>query len=199
MCRRFSLYWHTSKIRPTSLTLVRRVNQSVLRVQQSIPKVQCPAPRVQTTLPTNHCRPRVGTRRMAPINEERRMYPLGTTIWKKFNKFNHIRKIIKYNEDKEWYSIEYQDCDWEEMSAKEVSKYQCSVDMSAINNVRRLTRSFRAAALSVFKSINNNDVIITPDRIIPKGCVNAVFDEETKTMMVVKVLINHKNPATWKI
>ena len=71
--------------------------------------------------------------------------------------------------------------------------------MSAIDNVRRLTRSSRAAALSAFKSINNNDVIVTPDRIIPKGCVNAVFDEETKTMMEIKALINHQHPATRKI
>ena len=85
------------------------------------------------------------------------------------------------------------------MSPKEVSKYQCTVDMSAIDNVRRLTRSSRAAALSEFKSFNNNDAIVTLDRRIPKGCVNAVLDEETKTMMEIKVLINHKNPATRKI
>ena len=82
------------------------------------------------------------------------------------------------------------------MSAKEVSKYKCTVDMTAVDNVRRLTRSSRAAALSAFKSVNNKDVIVTPDRVIPKGCVNAVFDEETKTMMEIKALINHKNPAT---
>ena len=38
-----------------------------------------------------------------------------------------------------------------------------------------------------------------PGRVIPKGCVNTVFDEETKTMMEIKALINHKNPATRKI
>ena len=67
-----------------------------------------------------------------------------------------------------------------------------------MDNVRRLTRSSRAAALSAFQAINN-DVIITPDRIISKGCVNAVFNEETKTMMEIKALINHKNPATRKM
>ena len=133
---------------------------------------------------------------MAQINEEIRIYPIGTTVQKKFNRFNHIGKIIKYDEEHEWYTIEYQDGDWEEMSNDEVTKYQCTVDMLAIDNVRRLTRSSRAAALSAFKSVNNNDVIVTPDRIIPKGCVNAVFDEETKTTMEIKVLINHKNPTT---
>ena len=29
--------------------------------------------------------------------------------------------------------------------------------------------------------------------------MNAVFDEETKTMMEIEALINHKNPATRKI
>ena len=82
------------------------------------------------------------------------------------------------------------------MSPKEVSKYQCTVDMSALDNVRRLTRFSQAAALSTFKSVNNNDVIVTPDRIIPKGWINAEFDEETKTMMEIKALINHKSPAT---
>ena len=71
--------------------------------------------------------------------------------------------------------------------------------MSALANVRRLTRSSQAAALSAFKSINNNDAIVTPDRIIPKECVNAIFDEEIKTMTEVKALINHKNPATRKV
>ena len=85
------------------------------------------------------------------------------------------------------------------MSPKEVSKYQCTVDMSAIDNVRRLTKSSRETVLSAFKSINNNYVIVTLDRVIPKGCVNAVFDEESKTMMEIKALINHKNPATRKI
>ena len=60
---------------------------------------------------------------MAPINEERRIYPLGTTVRKKSNRFNHIGKIIKYDEDKEWYTIEHQEGDWEEMSIKELSKY----------------------------------------------------------------------------
>ena len=71
--------------------------------------------------------------------------------------------------------------------------------MSAIDNVRRLTRSSRAVALIAFNSINNNDVIVTQDRVISKGCVNAVFDEETKTMMEIKALINHKNPARQKM
>ena len=101
---------------------------------------------------------------MAPINEESRIYPLGTTIRKKFNRFNHIGKIIKYDKENEWYTIEYQDGDWEEMSPKEVSKHQCIVDMSTINTVRRLTRSSQAADLSAFKSVNNNDAIVTPDR-----------------------------------
>ena len=95
--------------------------------------------------------------------------------------------------------VYFQDGDLEEMIPKEVSKYQCTVDMSTIDNVRRLTRFSRAASLSAFKSINNNDVIVTLDRVIPKGCVNAVFDEETKTMMEIKALINHKHPATQKI
>ena len=85
------------------------------------------------------------------------------------------------------------------MSPKAVSKYQSTVGMSAIDNVRRLTRSSRAAALSEFKSINNNDVIFTLDRIIQKGCVNAVFDEETKIMMEIKALKSKNKPATGKI
>ena len=87
---------------------------------------------------------------MAPINEESRIYPLGTTIRKKFNRFNHIGKIIKYDEENEWYTVECQDGDWEKMSQQEVSKYQCTVDISAIDNVRRFTRSSQAAALSAF-------------------------------------------------
>ena len=84
------------------------------------------------------------------------------------------------------------------MSPKEVKRYRCTVNLACLDNIRRLTCSSQAAALSAFKAINNN-VIITPDRIIPKGCGNAIFDEETKTMMEIKALINHKNPETRKI
>ena len=80
---------------------VPRVIQSVPRVQRPVSSVQRLVPRVRTTLPTNHRRPRVETRRMAPINEERRIYTIGTIVRKKFNRFNHIGKIIKYNEDNE--------------------------------------------------------------------------------------------------
>ena len=66
------------------------------------------------------------------------------------------------------------------MPPKEVKQYKCTVNLSGIDNVRRLTQSSRAAVVSTFKAINNNNVIITPDRIIAKGCVNAVFDKETK-------------------
>ena len=78
---------------------------------------------------------------MTPINEERQIYPIGTTVRKKFNRFNHIGRIIKYNKEHEWYTIDYQDGDWEEMSSNEVTKYQCTVDMLELDNVRRLTGS----------------------------------------------------------
>ena len=68
--------------------------------------------------------------------------------------------------------------------------------MSALDNVKRLTRSSQAAALSAFKSVNNSYDIVTPDRIILKECVNMVFDEEIKTMMEIKALINHKHSTT---
>ena len=136
---------------------------------------------------------------MAQINEETEIYLIGTTIRKKFNNFNHVGQVIKYDEANEWYTIEYRDGDWEEMSQQEVERYKSTVDLSALDNVRRLTRSSRSAALSAFKAVNNNPDIITTDRVIPKGYVNAVFDEETKTMMEIKALINHKNPSMQKI
>ena len=66
------------------------------------------------------------------------------------------------------------------MSQQEVERYKSVVDLSELDNVRRLTQTSRSAALSAFKAINNNPDIITTDRVIPKGCVNAVFDEEAK-------------------
>ena len=179
----------TDNNRPNNLLVT---NPSVPRVIPSVPRVGQPPPRVRTAPTTTHRRARVEARRMAPISEEQEVFPLGTTVRKKFNRFTHIGKIIKYDKDQGWYTIEYQDGDWEEMNAKEVSKYKCTVDVFTIDNVCRLTRSSRAAALSAFKAVNNNDAIITNDRVIPKGCVNAVFDEETKTMMEIKALINHK-------
>ena len=62
-----------------------RVIPSVPRVNPNLPRVQRPPPRVQTPPPKTHLRPRVETRRMAPINEEKEVYPIGTTVQKKFN------------------------------------------------------------------------------------------------------------------
>ena len=100
--------------------------------------------------------------------------------------------MIKFDDINNWYTIEYQDGDWKEMSPKEIKQYKCTVNLAGLDNVRHLTRSSRAAALSAFKTINNDNIIITLNRIIPKGCVNVVFDEETKTMVAIKALINHK-------
>ena len=78
---------------------------------------------------------------MTPINEEIRIYPIDTTICKKFNRFNYISKIIKYDKGKKWYTIEYQDGNWEEMSQDEITKHQYTIDIPALENVRRPTRS----------------------------------------------------------
>ena len=78
------------------------------------------APRVQPPQQRNHRQPRVVPAisqttqqrprvRMAPINKETQIYPIGTTIRKKFNNFNHFGQVIKYDEENEWYTIEYQD------------------------------------------------------------------------------------------
>ena len=90
---------------------------------------------------------------------------------------NHLGKIIKFDDIDNWYTIKYQDGDWEEMSPKEVKQYKCTINLAGLNSVRRLTRLSQAAALSAFKAINNDNIVITSDRIIPKGCVNVVFDD----------------------
>ena len=60
-------------------------NRSVPRVNQSVPRVNQSVPRVKNTTPTNQRRrPRVRVS-LAPINKESRIYPLGTTMQKKFN------------------------------------------------------------------------------------------------------------------
>ena len=76
---------------------------------------------------------------MAPINEEIEIYSIGTTIRKKFNNFNHVGQVIKYNKENEWYTIEYRDGDWEEMGQQEVEQYKSIVDLSTLDNVQRLT------------------------------------------------------------
>ena len=77
---------------------------------------------------------------MAPINEdEEEIYPIGTTIQKRFKQHNHVGKVIRFDDTNNWYTIEYQDGDWEEMSPKEVKQYKCTVDLTALENVHRLT------------------------------------------------------------
>ena len=62
--------------------------------------------------------------------------------------------------------------------------------------MRGLTRaSVRGSAMAAIAQVKN----ITPHRVIPKGFALSVFNEETKTMMEVKQLLNHKNPNIRKL
>ena len=78
-------------------------------------------------IPQTHCRPRG---QLAPINEENKIYPIGTTIKNKFNQFNHVGRIIKFGDINKWYTIEYYDGDWEEISPKEVKQYKCTINLA---------------------------------------------------------------------
>ena len=73
-------------------------------------------PRVPITPRTDNNHNLCPRLRFAPINKgEEEMYLIGTTIRKKFNQFNHIGKNIKFDDIKNWYTIEYQDGDWKEI------------------------------------------------------------------------------------
>jgi hypothetical protein len=126
---------------------------------------------------------------LKPILEEKLTHPLGTIIRKKFKKGTLNGKISSYDKEREYYMIEYEDGDSEELWHKLVERYIVTAD-TKIGQLQRLTRS-RLQAKTAKQIIDTME----------KHHLYAVFDEATGKMLEYRHLMNHPDPEirkTWQ-
>jgi hypothetical protein len=120
------------------------------------------------------------------ILEEKTTLPLGSIIRKKFKKGTLNGKITSYDKEREYYMVEYEDGDSEELRHKSVERYIVTVD-TKIDQLKRLTRSRLQAKTA--KQIMNT---------MEKHHLYAVFDEATGKILEYRHLMNHPDPEIWK-
>ena len=91
-------------------------------------------------------------KRMAPHAEPRvdtTIYPTGTIIMKKFGKGIHRGEVKRYDKDRKYYWIDYNNGDSEEMTQKQLKQFKY-IDKDS-DLVKRLTRSSINQANSIKK------------------------------------------------
>jgi small nuclear ribonucleoprotein (snRNP)-like protein len=95
-----------------------------------------PSPRVLETTqePPRVLRSDIATRQSPRVLEQN--INKGTNIKKKFGKNIYKGKVTKYDNHSKLYYVEYSDGDSEEMTAKEVQKYKCTTNYTAVAKLR---------------------------------------------------------------
>jgi hypothetical protein len=128
--------------------------------------------------------------RLQSITEENLPHTTGTTIRKSFKKGTLNGKITSYDKKREYYMIEYEDRDSEELRHK---------TNTAIDQLKRLTRS-RLQAKTAVQNNNNNQPKMesTTNNKLPPHHAMAVFDETTGKVLEYRHLIKHKDPKIRK-
>jgi hypothetical protein len=126
-------------------------------------------------------------RMLKPILEEKTTIPLETIIRNKLKKGTLNGKITSYDNEREYYMVEYEDGDSEELRHKSVERYIVTADTN-IDQFQKLTRSRLQAKTA--KQIMDT---------MEKHHLYAVFDEATGKMLEYRHLMNHPDPEIRKV
>jgi hypothetical protein len=132
---------------------------------------------------------RTNSVRLKPIEEENLPHTIGTIIRKKFKKGTLNGKISSYDKERDYYMVEYEDGDSEELRHRSVERYIVTAD-TKIDQLQRLTRTRLQAKTS-------KQIMDTMER----HHLYAVFDEATGKMLEYRHLMNHADPEirkTWQ-
>jgi hypothetical protein len=127
-------------------------------------------------------------RLLHPITEEVLPHTISTKINKEFKNGTLNGIITSYYKEREYYMIEYDDGDAEELTHKTVEKYIATAD-SAIDKLKRLTRSTLQATTATQTQSKMNK---------RKQYAMPVFNETTGKMLEYRHLINHPDPKVRK-
>jgi hypothetical protein len=134
-------------------------------------------------------------RKLKTITEETLPFTTGTIIKKSFKSNTLNGKITSYDKERQYYMVEYEDGDSEELRHKTVERYVVTAD-TAIDQLKRLTRSRLQAKTAVQN--NNTTMESTTNNGLPQHHEMAVFDETTGKMLEYRHLIKHEDPAIRK-
>jgi hypothetical protein len=148
-----------------------------------------PSPRVLETTqdPPRVLRSDVATRQSPRVLEQK--INTGTKIKKKFGKNIYTGTVTAYDSNAQLYYVKYSDGDSEEMTAKEVRKYKCTTNHTAVAKLRKCKAQNQANALT-------EQTHTVP---LPQHFAHAVWDDESGRMLEFRHLLNHKNPNTRKL
>ena len=111
-----------------------------------------------------------------------------TQVKKKFGRHVFTGTVTKYDQKANLYFIEYTDGDCEEMTEKNIQKYQCTADISTVNRLKQRLEKQQA------HQVLQGQTTIP----LPSHYANAVWDDEAGRMLEFRHLLNHKNPETKK-
>jgi hypothetical protein len=115
------------------------------------------------------------------ITEEILPHTVGTTIVGKiFKKGTLNGKITSYDKDRQYYIIEYEDGDSEELRHKTVERYIITAE-TAIDQLQRLTTRSRLQAKTGVQ--NNKLTMETTTNDLPPNHAMAVFEVKTEKML----------------
>jgi hypothetical protein len=141
--------------------------------------------------------------KLSRIAEEILPHTVGTKIRKSFKnnkskKKNHLNGIISsYDNDREYYMIEYEDGDSEELRHKTVQKYIVTANTD-MDQLKRLTRSTLQAKTANHRKIMKMAFNVFKETNLPLHHAMPVFDEVTSKMLEYRHLINHSDPEIRK-
>jgi hypothetical protein len=116
-------------------------------------------------------------RKLQTITEETLPFTTGTIIKKPFKSNTLNGKITSYDKERQYYMVEYEDGDSEELRHKTVERYIVTAD-TAIDQLKRLTRS-RLQAETAIQNNNTTAMESTTNNRLPPHHAMAVFDETT--------------------
>ena len=117
---------------------------------------------------------------LATIAEEPTIYPSGTIIRKKIGRTLQIGTVTRYDDDREYYWINYKNGDSEEMQHQFVTKYKC-IEPDILQRRSNWTQQ------------KANSITETPSST---QLAYAVYDEETGKMLDMWELRNQPNQKT---
>eukprot|EP00978_Attheya_sp_CCMP212_P000037 scaffold104_cov27-Attheya_sp.AAC.3 len=112
-----------------------------------------------------------------------------TEVKKKFGRHVFTGTVTKYDQKANLYVIEYTDGDCEEMTEKNIQKYQCTTNTRTVNKLKQRLDKQQV------NQVLQGQTTISP----PPHYANAVWDDEAGRMLELRHLLNHKNLETKKI
>jgi hypothetical protein len=194
---------HSPRVEVTTTTTTDRLQRVLNRLEaKTVPNSERSSRKRTKSVrfPDNCEGPSALRTKLSRIAEEISPHSIGTKIRKSFKKTHHNGIITSYDKDREYYMIEYEDGDSEELRHKTVEKYIITAN-TEMDQMKRLTRSSLQAKATIHKTKREAMKMAFNafnDSNLPLHHAMPVFDEVTSKMLEYRHLINHSDPEIRK-